>query len=55
MGCITSRQDNWPPKADPRPAVRHVYELMLVDGKWKKVLIARRRQDDRRQQAERRR
>jgi hypothetical protein len=50
MGCITTRE-TWPPKADPRPAVRNVYELVLVDGQWKKVLVQRRRDDDRRQQA----
>jgi hypothetical protein len=46
MGCVTSRK-NWPEK----PAIRYVYELVLVDGKWKKVLVAKRRDNDRRQKA----
>jgi hypothetical protein len=51
MGCITSRK-NWP--QDTTPAFRYVYELVLVDGKWKKVLTKKiRRDDDRRQKARR--
>ena len=49
MGSITSRK-NWPPEPEKNPA-RYVYELVLVDGKWTKRLVLKRRGDDRRQKA----
>ena len=49
MGSITSRK-TWPPEPDPRLGSRYVYELVLVDGKWVRILVPR-RSDDRRKKA----